>query len=84
MEKTYFETLKVRVYKAAMRTNDCADDKDKNRNHVNYGEATAWTQVMEDMGHKTDLPVWEDENGCLRIPYVEIDGEKYIEFKNGK
>lgn len=84
MEKTYFETLKVRVYEAASRTNDCADDKDTNRNHVNYGSTTAWVWVMIDMGHKVNLPVREDDNGCLRIPFIEIDGQKYIEFHNGK
>lgn len=83
MEKTYFEEIKLRAIKAAMATNDNAVSGDINRNHVNYGTTTAWMQVLRDMEHKTELPVWED-NGCLKIPFISIDGEKIIEFKNGK
>lgn len=84
MKDTYFGEIKVRAYTAADRTNGCADSKDVLRNHTNYGECTAWVRVMIDMGHKVNLPVWEDDNGCLRIPFLEIDGEKWIEFQNGK
>jgi hypothetical protein len=80
--KTYFNEIKTRFIKAAMRTNDNAVEKDVNRNHVNYGCCTAWAQVMRDMGHETDVPVWED-NGYLKIPFVEINGKK-VEFNNGK
>lgn len=83
MEKTYFEEIKLRAIEAARKTNDYAVSGDINRNHVNYGIAKTWMRVLHDMGHKAELPVWED-NGCLKIPFISIDGEKIIEFKNGK
>lgn len=83
MKQTFFEELKVRAYEAANATNYCADNKDTNRNHVSYGQYTAWIRMIGDMGHRTNLAVWEDDNGCLRIPFIEIDGEKWTEFKNG-
>lgn len=80
---TYFMTIKGRLCMAAMRINTYAEDKDLSRNHVNYGELSAWKQVLEDMGHRVGAWVWEDENGCLRIPQVEIDGIRE-EFAGGK
>lgn len=83
MKETYFEEIKRRAIEAAMWTNDCAKAGDINRNHANYGALGAWMWVLNDMGHKTNLPVWED-NGCLKIPFVEIDGTKVIEFEEMK
>ena len=80
MEKTYFEEIKLRFIKAAMQTNDNAKSKDVNRNHVNYGCCTCWAEVLRDMEHKTDVPVWED-GGVLKIPFLSIDGQKIIEFE---
>ena len=82
MKDRYFDTLKSRFIWYAGRVNDCADDKDINRSHVNYGHVTAVADVLEDFGHKTDIPVWEDDSGCLRIPYIMLDGEKLISFDN--
>lgn len=84
MEKRYFDEIKLRAIKAAMNVNDCAEQKAVNRNHTNYGFLSAWLQVIIDMGHKTTGPVWEDENGCLRVPFIDIDGQKIIEFSKGK
>lgn len=83
MEKTFFEELKLRAIMAAMSVNRTAEDKDVKRNHVNYGELTAWTRLLRDMGHETDTPVWEDReaNECLKIPRLKIDGETVIEFE---
>lgn len=72
----YFECLKARMVTSALWVNAQAKDGDVERNRVNYGETIAWTRVMRDLGHKTNVAVWEDENGCLRIPFIEIDGEK--------
>lgn len=80
MEKTYFEEIKLRFIKAAMQTNDNAKRKDVNRNHVNYGCCICWAEVLRDMGHKTDVPVWED-GGVLKIPFLSVDGQKIIEFE---
>ena len=83
MEETYFHAIKKRVIMAVTRLNDQAEEKDINRNHVNYREASALIQVIKDMGHEADLPVWEDE-GCLKVPFIEIDKEKIMEFEKGK
>lgn len=83
MKESYFHTIKRRVIMAVIRLNDQAEEKDINRNHVNYGEASALIQVIKDIGHEADLPVWEDK-GCLKVPFIEIDGEKIMEFEKGK
>lgn len=80
MEKTYFEEIKQRVIEAAMRTNDHAKIGDRNRNYINYGALKAWMRVLDDMGHKINLPVRED-NGYFKIPFIKIDGTKVIEFE---
>lgn len=81
MKNTYFEEIKLRFIKAAMWTNSNAEEGDVNRNHVNYGCCTCWARVLRDMGHETEVPVWED-NGCLKIPFIKIDGEKVLDFEN--
>lgn len=83
MKNDIFEQIKVEVVKCAMALNDCADLKDVKRNHVNYGCLITWQRIARQMGHNTDTPVWEDENGCLRVPFIEIDSYK-VEFHNGK
>lgn len=79
----YFSQLKVRLCTAVTRVNDYATRKDLNRNHVNYGEANAIAAVLRDLGHTTDIPVWEDTNGYLRIPKFTIDNWT-AEFENKK
>ena len=81
MEKeNYFETIKWRFIKSVMRTNDYGEDNDVNRNHTNYGSCTCWAQVLRDMGHDIEMPVYED-NGVLKIPFISIDNEKILEFE---
>jgi hypothetical protein len=77
--KEFIEKLKADTIMAASRTNQCADGKDVNRNHVNYGTTTAYANVLRELGHEVDIPVWEDESGCLRIPKLNING-KILEF----
>ena len=79
----YFSQLKVRLCTAVTRVNDYADRKDLNRNHVNYGEANAIAAVLRDLGHTTDIPVWEDPDGYLRIPKFMIE-DWTVEFESGK
>ena len=82
MEKeNYYEEIKWRFIKSVMRTNDYAKDNDVNRNHTNYGCCTCWAQVLRDMGHEIEVPVYED-NGVLKIPFIRIDKEKILEFEN--
>lgn len=65
------ETIQMEVIKAAKAVNDCADQKDVKRNRVNYGCLITWQEIAQRMGNEINTVVWEDENGCLRIPYVE-------------
>lgn len=76
---TYFEELKTRAILAADLVNIHATNKDVNRNRVNYGELIAWARVLNDMGHSSTIPVWEDDNGYLHIPKITI-GDWSLDF----
>ena len=79
----YYKEIEYRFMMSAALTNNNATCGDVNRNHVNYGYCTAWAKVLDDMGHETEVPVYE-ENGFLRIPYLKVDGKKIIEFERRK
>ena len=83
MKELYFEEVKTRRLLSAKDVDDYADQNDKNRNRVNYGSTIAWSHILRDFGHSTGVSVWEDGNGCLRIPRITIDGKVMIEFHNG-
>lgn len=83
MEGLYFEELKKRYIMDAGDVNHYADLKDIRRNRVNYGCVSAWAQVLQDLGHSANTAVWEDRNGCLRIPSISIDGKMLAEFPDG-
>lgn len=78
--ENYYEKIKKRFVMAAIGTNDTARQGDVNRNHVNYGYCIAWGVALDDMGHEVSLPVYE-EDGFLKIPYLEIDGVKIAKFE---
>ena len=73
----YNHNLDKQISRATSRQR--ADDKDINRKYVNYGSTTAYVDVLRELGHEVDVPVWEDEKGCLKIPKLNIDG-KVLEF----
>ena len=83
MERSIFEEIKAEMYKAAKAVNDYADQKDLKRNCVNYGSLITWDRIIRQMGHDTNIAVWEVEGGYLRIPLVEIETYR-MEFENGK
>lgn len=78
--ENYYEKIKKRFVMAAIGTNYTARQGDVNRNHVNYGYCIAWGVALDDMGHEVSLPVYE-EDGFLKIPYLEIDGVKIAKFE---
>lgn len=82
MNNLYIEKLKVDLFSSADNVNHCAEQKDNNRNHTNYGSASTLARILIDFGCKVKLPVWED-NGYLKIPFIQVDDWK-IEFHNGK
>ena len=83
MYKNYFDELKVRLFESCDWCNKQANDGDRNRNHVNYGSASAIARIMTDFGHNVHIPVWDD-NGFLRIPKIVIDGEVFIDFEKSE
>lgn len=83
MERSIFEETKMEIYKAAEAVNYYADQKDLKRNRVNYGCLITWEKIIRQMGHDTNIAVWETEDELLRIPFVEIETYR-MEFKNGK
>ena len=83
MKESYFEELKTRYLTDADAVNHYANLEDVKRNRVKYGRVTAWAQVLQDFGHSTNTAVWEDRNGCLRIPTIAIDGKKLAKFTDG-
>lgn len=80
MKDTYFDNLKVRLFTDCSNVNNCEEQKDLERNRVNYGCVISWAQVMRDFGHDVDLPVC-DNDGFLRITKIVIDGKVYIDFE---
>lgn len=83
MYKNYFDELKVRLFESCDWCNKQANDGDRNRNHVNYGSASAIARIMTDFGHNVHIPVWDD-NGFLRIPKIVIGGEVFIDFEKSE
>lgn len=83
MKDTYFDNLKVRLFTDCSNANNYEEQKDLERNRVNYGCAISWAQVMRDFGHDVDLPVY-DSDGFLRIAKIVIDGEVYVDFEDTK
>ena len=86
--KVFCEAVKAAGYMPGVYANEnwCnqqANDGDRNRNHVNYGSASAIARIMTDFGHNVDIPVWDD-NGFLRIPKIVIDGEVFIDFEKSE
>lgn len=77
------DSLKVKIITDAGNLNDHADKKDGNRNRVNYGVITGAAQTLHLLGISVDIPVWEDDEGFLRVPKVVIDG-KETEYHDGK
>lgn len=80
MTKNYYEEIKARFILAAVGVNYCVRLEDMKRNRANYGVCITWGRVLDDMGHKVDIPVYE-ENGYLKIPRLRVDGKTIAEFE---
>lgn len=75
-------SLKVTIISTAELLNDHADKKDGNRNRVNYGVIHNAANTLHKLGVSVDIDNWQDENGFLRVPQVEIDGN-VTKYHNG-
>lgn len=61
--------------------NNYEEQKDLERNRVNYGCAISWAQIMRDFGHDVDLIVY-DSDGFLRVAKIMIDGKSLCDFED--
>jgi hypothetical protein len=72
--KELIDKLTTNFILDALHVNDCADGKDANRNHVNYGCVTRCAHVLRLLGQEIEIACWED-NGYLRISKYTINGK---------
>lgn len=61
------------------QTNDAAKKADIRQNYLNYGAVTAYGEMLQSLGAKTYIPVYRDNNDCIQIPYIEVDGQRHLE-----
>lgn len=54
-----------------------ANNKDVERSAYTAGNVTAYVHVLNNIGHSVKHGSWND-NGCLRIGYLEIDGKAFV------
>lgn len=80
MYNLMIDALKTDLIKHVLWTNDYADMSDINRNHVNYGETTAYANVLRKFGVDVDITVY-GEGEFLRIPELVIDA-RVIKFEH--
>lgn len=68
------EKLKADLIMTAAIVNRFADEKDTNRNHVNYGVAINCADVLRILGEEAEVCAWEN-NGFLIVSKVTINGK---------
>lgn len=73
--ETLFHKIKTKLIMHCANVNDNAVEKDMQRNRVNYGCATAYANILCELGHDVDVAVWEDD-GYLKVPVIEFDGKR--------
>ncbi|MEE5994485.1 MAG: hypothetical protein V3G42_14860 [Oscillospiraceae bacterium] len=79
----YVKHIQARLYHSVSNVNHYAHIGDSVKNKIAYGEAITLAWNMQDWGHEIGLPVWEDDNGNIRIPEIIIDGDRWVEFWDG-
>lgn len=77
MYEKYFTSL----YKAIDYMMEAYKNLDINRNHTNYGSATAYAEVLRDMGHKVELRVYGKDE-YLITDKITIDDKTFDFFHN--
>lgn len=72
----FFETLVKRLKGAINRANDCYREDDLEANHIAYGEALAYRDVISDcLGHEVVFYAQDQIDGYYFIAELAIDGE---------
>lgn len=81
MEKknTMYEEIFLGMYRSIDWMVQNYNSKDLNRNHVNYGSATAFASVLRSMGHEVDLRVY-GEGDYLLTNGIVVDGKQFDFF----
>lgn len=74
----FYSKLRQQLHSNAEAVNYYAKEKDLGRNHVNYGACTALAGVLKELGHPTSAAVYENDEGYLMVPFIEIDGVKRV------
>lgn len=74
----FYSKLRQRLYSDAKVVNYYAKEKDLGRNHDNYGACIALAGVLKELGHPTSVAVYENDEGYLLVPTIEIDGVKIV------
>lgn len=74
-----YEQLFFKLYNAVDWMMKNYEQKDSNRNRVNYGSATAYACILREMGHDVELRVYEKE-GYLVTDKITIKGADYDFF----
>lgn len=75
-KNTMYEEIFLKLYNSVDWMVQAYNRDDKDRNHVNYGSATAFASVLQSMGHEVDLRVY-GEGGYLLTNSIVIDGKTF-------
>lgn len=74
-----YDILFSKLYRALDAMMYCYTIKDVLRNHTNYGAATAYADILSELGHDVDLKVYGDGE-YLITNFISIDGKDYDFF----
>lgn len=74
-----YEKLFMKLYNAIDTMILSYEAKDNERNHTNYGSATAYGSVLMELGHKIEIPAYE-KNGYLVVDYIKVNDKQYDFF----
>lgn len=76
-----YEKYFTRLYQAIDYMMEAYKKQDTNRNHTNYGSATAYAEVLRDMGHEVELRVYSKDE-YLITDKITIDDKTFDFFHN--
>ena len=74
-----YEKLFVKLYNAIEYMMIAYSKKDNERNHTNYGSASAYGSVLRELGHNVEIPAY-GKDGYLIVDWIEVNNKKYDFF----
>lgn len=78
-KNTMYNEIFLGMYRSIDWMVQAYNQKDNDRNHVNYGSATAFASILQSMGHEVDLRVY-NEDGYLLTNHIVVDGKEFDFF----